>query len=53
MLVGTLVAFVVGYLSIAWLMRFLQRYSTGVFVGYRLALAAAILILVAAGQIQK
>lgn len=52
-LVGTLVAFVVGYLSIAWLMRFLRTYSTGVFVGYRLVLATVILILVAMGLIQR
>lgn len=45
MLVGTLVSFAVGYLSIAWLMRFLQRYSTGVFVAYRIALGVAILAL--------
>jgi undecaprenyl-diphosphatase len=53
LLVGTLVAFVVGYVSIAWLMRFLQRNSTNVFVGYRLLLGAAILILVAMGIIQR
>lgn len=51
LLVGTLVSFVVGYLSIAWLMRFLQRYSTGVFVAYRLLLAGAILVLVGLGYI--
>lgn len=45
MLVGTLVSFAVGYLSIAWLMRFLQRYSTGVFIGYRVVLGLAILAL--------
>jgi undecaprenyl-diphosphatase len=52
MLVGTAVAFVVGYLSIAWLMRFLRRYSTGVFVGYRLVLAGVILLLVAIGLVR-
>lgn len=44
--VGTLVSFVVGYVSIAWLMRFLQRHSTAVFVGYRLLLGGTILVLV-------
>lgn len=52
MLVGTAVSFVVGYLSIAWLMRFLQRYSTGVFVGYRLVMAGLILLLVALGHVR-
>ncbi|QEL19971.1 undecaprenyl-diphosphatase UppP [Limnoglobus roseus] len=51
LIVGTLVSFGVGYLSIAWLMRFLQRYSTGVFVAYRLLLAGVILALVASGFI--
>jgi undecaprenyl-diphosphatase len=49
LVVGTLVSAVVGYLAIAWLLRFLQRYSTAVFVGYRLVLGAAILALLAAG----
>jgi undecaprenyl-diphosphatase len=49
LVVGTLVAAVVGYLSIAWLLRFLQRSSTGVFVVYRLVLGAGLLALVANG----
>ncbi|MBL8864665.1 MAG: undecaprenyl-diphosphatase, partial [Planctomycetia bacterium] len=53
LLVGTLVSFVVGYISIAWLMRFLQRYSTAVFVGYRLVLGAVILLLVAMGNVPR
>ncbi len=53
LLVGTLVSFVVGYVSIAWLMRFLQRNSTGVFIAYRLALAAVILGLLAAGFVRR
>ncbi len=51
--IGTLVSFVVGYVSIAWLMRFLRTYSMGVFVGYRLVLAAVILILVALGIVHR
>ncbi|MBX3397395.1 MAG: undecaprenyl-diphosphatase UppP [Gemmataceae bacterium] len=53
LLVGTLVSFVVGYISIAWLMRFLQRYSTAVFVGYRLVLAAVILLFVMMGNVPR
>ena len=41
----------VGYASIAWLLRFLVRHSTGVFVGYRVGLGALVLALTAAGAI--
>lgn len=51
--VGLAVSAVVGYLSIAWLLGFLKRYSTGVFVAYRLALGAAILLLLAAGVLKS
>jgi len=44
MLLGVLVAAVVSWLSIAWLLRFLQRNSTWVFVGYRLLFGFSILI---------
>lgn len=47
--VGLVVSAVVGYLAIAWLLHFLKRYSTAVFVAYRLVLGAAILALIAAG----
>lgn len=44
-------AFVVGYASIAFLLRYLVRHSTIVFVVYRVALGALVLVLVAAGAI--
>lgn len=47
LITGTLVSAVVGYVSIAFLLRFLQKYSTAVFVGYRLIMGAAILLLLA------
>jgi undecaprenyl-diphosphatase len=50
--VATLLAFVVGYASIAFLLRFLAHHSTMVFVVYRVALGALVLVLVAAGAIQ-
>jgi undecaprenyl-diphosphatase len=50
-LLATLLAFVVGYASIAWLLRFLVSHSTAVFVGYRVALGALVLALTAAGAI--
>ena len=43
MLVGIIATFIFSYLSIAWLMKFLQRQSTWVFVWYRLAFGLAIL----------
>jgi undecaprenyl-diphosphatase len=48
---ATVVAFVVGYASIAFLLRYLTSHSTLVFVGYRVALGAVVLALVAAGAI--
>jgi len=49
--VATLLAFVVGYASIALLLRFLVRHSTGVFVAYRVALGVLVLALVAFGAL--
>ncbi len=43
--VATLLAFAVGYASIALLLRFLVRHSTMVFVGYRVALGVLVLAL--------
>lgn len=45
--VGTLSAFVFSYLSIAWLLRYLQTKNTWIFVWYRLAFGAVILSAVA------
>ena len=49
LVVGTLVSAAVGYAAIAFLLSFLKRYSTGVFVAYRLLLAATIFGLIARG----
>ena len=51
LVVATVVAFVVGYASIALLLRYLASHSTYVFVAYRVVLGAAVLILTAAGVI--
>lgn len=40
LLVGIISAFIFSYLSIAWLLKFLQKQSTWVFVWYRLVFAA-------------
>lgn len=43
-LVGVVAAAVVSWIAIAWLLRFLQRHSTWVFVAYRLAFGVGILL---------
>ena len=50
-ILATLLAFVVGYASIAWMLRYLVRHSMTVFVVYRVALGALVLVLVASGAI--
>jgi undecaprenyl-diphosphatase len=50
-LVATVVAFIVGYAAIAWLLRYLAHHSVRLFVIYRVALGSTVLLLVAAGAI--
>ena len=50
--IATVAAFVVGYASIAFLLRFLAHHSTAVFVAYRVVLGALVLALVGAGAIE-
>jgi undecaprenyl-diphosphatase len=50
-IIATLLAFVVGYASIAFLLRYLVRHNLAVFVIYRVGLGALVLILTAAGAI--
>ncbi len=49
MFVGIVVAFVVAYASIAWLLKFVAGHTLNWFVGYRVALGALLLVLLAAG----
>jgi undecaprenyl-diphosphatase len=49
--VATLVAFVSGYASIAWLLRWLTSHTLTVFVVYRLALGALLVALLATGVV--
>jgi len=51
MLIGTSIAGIVGYWSIAFLMEFLRKYTMSVFIVYRLILATAILVFVWLGRI--
>ena len=52
LLAATVIAFVVGLASVAWLLRFLVRHSMYWFVGYRVAAGAGVLILLAAGVVR-
>jgi undecaprenyl-diphosphatase len=49
--VATLVAGVSGYLSIAFLLNYLKRHTTYLFVGYRLALGLLLIALLLAGRL--
>jgi len=51
LLVGTIVSGIIGYLSIWFLLRFLRTHTTGVFIGYRLIVGGAILIMLFMGRI--
>jgi undecaprenyl-diphosphatase len=47
--IATLAAFISGYWAIAFLMKFLQTRSTGIFIGYRIVLGAVIIALLSSG----
>ncbi|WP_184436602.1 undecaprenyl-diphosphate phosphatase [Mycobacterium sp. AZCC_0083] len=51
LLVGTVIAFVIGYAAIAWFLKFLVSHSMYWFVGYRLIVGVIVLILLATGTI--
>ena len=49
--IATLLAFLVGYATIAFLLRWLTSHSTAIFVAYRVALGALVIALTASGAI--
>ncbi|WP_375492035.1 undecaprenyl-diphosphate phosphatase [uncultured Jatrophihabitans sp.] len=49
--VALVVAFIVGFASIAWLMRYLTRHSTFIFIYYRIGLGVLLLVLLSTGVI--
>jgi undecaprenyl-diphosphatase len=51
LVIGLLVAAVSGYLSIAWMLRFLRTRTTMPFVVYRLAMGVALVAAIAAGRL--
>jgi undecaprenyl-diphosphatase len=51
MVVATVIAFALGYASIAWLLRYVAHHTLYAFVLYRVALGSLVLCLLAAGTI--
>ncbi len=49
---ATLVAFIVGYATIAWLLKWLTNHSMMIFVVYRVALGILVIALAATGLIE-
>jgi undecaprenyl-diphosphatase len=49
LVVGTVVSFVVAYAAVAWLLRFVAHHTIVVFVWYRLALGALLIVALATG----
>ena len=51
LVVSSVVSGVIGYASIAFLLNFLRKYTTYVFIVYRLLLGAGLLMLLEAGRL--
>ncbi len=51
MVVATVIAFVVGYAAIAWLLRYVAQHTLYIFVLYRVALGSLVLALLLTGTI--
>jgi undecaprenyl-diphosphatase len=52
-LIATVIAFVVGYIVIAWLIKFVMKRSFMPFIIYRIALGSTLLVLLATGVINS
>jgi undecaprenyl-diphosphatase len=50
-IIATVMAFIVGYASIAWFLKYLARHPVTVFVAYRVVLGVLVLALVAGGAL--
>ncbi len=50
-IIATMLAFISGYLAIAFLLRFVRTHNFAVFVVYRVAVGTAMLVLIAAGAV--
>lgn len=52
LIVGTLICFVLGYISIAWLLRFVANHSFAWFAAYRIPVGLLVMLLLLLGVIQ-
>jgi undecaprenyl-diphosphatase len=50
-IVASVVSFIVGYISVSWLLKFIAKHSYTVFIIYRVILGAVVLLLVGTGVI--
>lgn len=50
-IIATIFAFIVGYASIAWLLKYLTKHPVTIFVVYRIVLGVVVLALVASGAV--
>jgi undecaprenyl-diphosphatase len=48
---GTIVSFIVAYISVAWLLRYIARHSYSIFIIYRVALGTLLVVLLVTGAI--
>ena len=51
MIVATVIAFIVGYATIAWLLRYVAKHSYSIFVWYRIVLGVVLMVLLATNTI--
>ena len=51
-IVATVVSFVVAYMSVTWLLKFVSKHSYSIFIFYRLALGSLLLLLLVTGTIE-
>ena len=51
LIAATIAAFIFGYLSIAFLINFLKRHSTGIFIAYRLILGIGLIVMLSTGRL--
>lgn len=50
-IVATITSFIVAYIAVAWLLKFISKHSYAIFIWYRIALGSLLLILLATGVI--
>ena len=51
-IVATLVSFVVGYIAVAWLLKFIAKHSYSIFIIYRVVLGSVLMVLLATNVLQ-